>query len=611
MNIKSLPKWDNYYINTDKNYKFQADKKERPPLTGKNRYVPQGLYDEKWGNVYDAYGKADLTPYYIEALTSDDDNDVNFGVYGLYSAATHQGSVYKSSKMAVPYLADLLKLNNNASEWGCIFLARIALGESHFINTPFFYKTKYYGTVKKYKNEILDYYNKSNSLEAMRLLCFISNSLDEILNFSYDECLKLENGNKNNAYIRQASTLLIQGFTSAKHNYKISNKYYYKEYPNISDINNIKKLKVNKHIEEVYNIMNSSKSLLVRASAAICLAYTGIFNKDISDLLLYIAENNCSGVDWVWDDNFSNIAKYAWIYSSDIETLLSIEDIKTNTNIEDDVNNNDILIEAVIRVFPYKDKKEELVNHNLNDIQKRVLKKIVDKAPNLLGSYHIEAINMPLNIEAAKRLIDDDYIKNKILCRIIDSKPLWYMIEESLIKKDEKTITNILINNNVDAMKLLFEIYAPIKNTIIPIQNIINREIIENTLNIYRSFDDKKILNENNSILLSSIADCLSINIENYKNEIFNYLNETLIKVNDFEDDYDYDDKLNGEYVGVFLLTLGRSKLLDEKYYKLVRPYHKYIEYSVFPSKLFFELLGYTSLEHQEIIKKQFNIKNI
>ena len=455
----------------------------------------------------------------------------------------------------------------------------------------------------------------------MRLLCFIPNSLNEILNFSYDECLKLENGNKNDACIRQASTLLVQGFTAAQHNYKISNKDYYKKYPNINDINNIKKLKVNKHIEEVYNIMNSSDSLLVRGSAAICLAYTGIFNKDISDLLLYIAENNCAGVDWVWDDNFSNIAKYAWLYSSDIETLLNTEGIKTKSNVTGNINSDeksydDILIEAVTRVFPYKEKKEELINPELNDIQKRVLRKIIDNAPNLFGSYELETINMPLNTESAKRLIDDDYIKNKILCKIIDSKPLWYIIEESLIKKDEKTITDIIINNNIDAMKLLFEIYAPIKNIInreviintFPIKNIINREVIINTFNIYSSFDDKKILNENNSIILSSIANCLTKSIENYKNEIFNYLDETLIKVNDFKDDYDYKEKLVGEYVGVFLLTLGRSKLLDEKYY---RPYHKYIQYSVFPSKLFFELLSYTSLEYQELIKKQFNIKNI
>ena len=353
--------------------------------------------------------------------------------------------------------------------------------------------------------------------------------------------------------------------------------------------------------------MNNSESLLIRGSAAICLAYTGIFNKDISNLLLYITENNCAGIDWVWDDNFSNIAKYAWLYSSDIETLLSTEGIKTKSNvfIAGKVNNeksyNDILIEAASRIFPYKDKRDELINMELNDIQKRVLKRIIDKAPDLLGSYELEAINIPLNIESAKRLIYDDYKNSKLLCKIIDFKPIWYIIEEVLMKKDEKIITDTIINSNVDALKLLFEIYTPIKN-------IINREVIINTLNIYTSFDDKKILNENNSILLSSIANCLTKSIENYKDEIFNYLDEVLVKVKDFKDDYDYKEKLVGECVGVFLLTLGRSKLLDKKYYKLVRPYHKYIQYSVFPSKLFFELLSYTSLEHQEIIKNKFGI---
>ena len=175
--------------------------------------------------------------------------------------------------------------------------------------------------------------------------------------------------------------------------------------------------------------------------------------------------------------------------------------------------------------------------------------------------------------------IQEEEFKNKVKFYIVDS------IKERLNKKPEKIID--FINSNKF------------------------REVIINTLNIYSSFDDKKILNENNSILLSSIANCLAKSIENYKDEIFNYLDETLIKVNDFKDDYDYKEKLVGEYVGVFLLTLGRSKLLDKKYYKLVRPYHRYIQYSVFPSKLFFELLSYTSLEHQELIKKQFNIKNI
>ena len=98
-------------------------------------------------------------------------------------------------------------------------------------------------------------------------------------------------------------------------------------------------------------------------------------------------------------------------------------------------------------------------------------------------------------------------------------------------------------------------------------------------------------------------------NIGNYQNEIFNYLDEVLVKVKDFKDDYDYKEKLVGECVGVCLLALGRSKLLDEKYYCLVRPYHRYIEYSSFPRNVFLELLTYTSLEHQEIIKNKFGIK--
>ena len=74
-----LPEWDDYSgpVQAAEN----LDKIERPPLTGKNRYVPDGLYDEPWDHVNDAYGKATLTPFYIEALSSDDEGDVQFGVY--------------------------------------------------------------------------------------------------------------------------------------------------------------------------------------------------------------------------------------------------------------------------------------------------------------------------------------------------------------------------------------------------------------------------------------------------------------------------------------------------------------------------------------------------
>ncbi|WP_297276748.1 hypothetical protein [uncultured Brachyspira sp.] len=106
----------------------------------------------------------------------------------------------------------------------------------------------------------------------------------------------------------------------------------------------------------------------------------------------------------------------------------------------------------------------------------------------------------------------------------------------SINEKDENIITDTIINSNVDALKLLFEIYTPIKN-------IFNKEIIKNTLNIDCSFDNKAS-KEKTAILLSSIADCLYNNIGNYQNEIFNYLDEVLVKVKDFKDDYDYKEKL-------------------------------------------------------------------
>ena len=109
MNIEQLPDWDNY--NDPDNgetgsYNDELDEIDRPPLTGKNRYVPEGLYEQPWDHVGDAYGKATLTPCYIEALTSDDKGDVRFGTHWLYAATTHQGSVYKASGMAIPFLVD-------------------------------------------------------------------------------------------------------------------------------------------------------------------------------------------------------------------------------------------------------------------------------------------------------------------------------------------------------------------------------------------------------------------------------------------------------------------------------------------------------------------------
>jgi hypothetical protein len=76
-----LPEFDEYQDESDV---------ERPPLLGSTA-PPAGLRDVDWAALDDAYGTADETPLFVEALTSDDDGDRNFGVYGLCSATTHQG----------------------------------------------------------------------------------------------------------------------------------------------------------------------------------------------------------------------------------------------------------------------------------------------------------------------------------------------------------------------------------------------------------------------------------------------------------------------------------------------------------------------------------------
>ncbi|MDR1798468.1 MAG: hypothetical protein LBR19_01070 [Bifidobacteriaceae bacterium] len=173
MAIEGLPAWDDwssYYTEVkaagDGRGRILAllkiqDGVERPPLTGKKRYVPPGLYDQPWDKVKDAYGAATLTPHYIEALTSDDDGDVSFGVYRLYAATTHQGSVFKASKMAVPFLADIARNDYDGADVACHFLARIALGEAHWIHTPAgVYHSKYYGEVKKHLGDIQACYER-------------------------------------------------------------------------------------------------------------------------------------------------------------------------------------------------------------------------------------------------------------------------------------------------------------------------------------------------------------------------------------------------------------------------------------------------------------------
>ena len=80
-------------------------------------------------------------------------------------------------------------------------------------------------------------------------------------------------------------------------------------------------IKLSGHIDKTRKLMEESPSLLVRGCAAICLAYTGIVDAGIFDLLSYLGAQELDGVSWAWDNTFSDIVRKAWLYSADFETI--------------------------------------------------------------------------------------------------------------------------------------------------------------------------------------------------------------------------------------------------------------------------------------------------
>ena len=600
MKSDQLPKWDNYWdsVVTEP----ETGKTKRPPLTGKNRYVPEGLYDQPWDKVIDAYGKATLTPYYIEALTSDDEGDVRFGIYGLTSATTHQGSVSKPAQMAIPFLVDILKNDINGADTACYYLARIALGENHFILTPAdaFYQTIYFKSVNKYKKEIKAYYNRTNSEEAMRLLCFLSGVLPDYMDLTYENALLLVKGDENTAYIRQASNLITQGFIAADRNYPEKG---YPMYASLIDANN---LKLSDHIVETRTLMEESESLLVRGCAAICLAYTGIVDDDILELIAYLGEQKLDHVFWAWDDIFSEIAKNAWMYAADMVTLINSKRFlvmdytsKTAEGVETTYfTAREQLIVAARRFFPARNTKTgeslPLLPTELTITQKKVIKRIIDDPPRIFGSPDTHEINLPTNRFSALRLIEES---EEILCTKIDGVPLWFILEKSVFEKTPGVAVHAL--EKVDAWKVLTEIYRPFYEIFRPYQETNVEEGC--TLNLKaHSYDEKGVKRE--EMIQDILADSLYLHSEQVKV----FLDEWLVKSEELQGN-DW-KKIPGQRIGICLLSLARNDALCKKFFPLVRPCHPNAHASSFPIHLLKEVLEHTSKEHQMKIKDQFKI---
>ena len=565
MDLSKLPEWKT----EEESYEYiEDDGIERPPLLSKGVYVPAGLYEQPWSQVKDAYGSATLTPYYIEALASPNEGDRMFGSYGLYSATTHQGSVYEASKMAVPFLVDML---NAEKEHDFIiashFISRIAVGEVHFITSPNDIeraKSRYFYDVFNYLNELKVFYDATQNEEMERLLCFYPGALPDYLDLNISDLNRL------------ASRIVAQGF--------------------IANGNNCKE-----HIQTVRELMYNSPSLLVRGAAAICLSYSHAADEDVMQLLKHLAIQEFEYSSWVWN-KLDNMALCAWLYSASTDTLLNIgnhppvkiwltkEDKEELAKLPPAINPFTRLSEALkrefkpLKLFPY-------LPDELSPVQKRILEGFEKYAPYSLHSF--DGFNLPDNITALKRLLgkSDELLctKASLTYDTVEGLPLWYILECYLQPNNfysEEIVARALAVT--DVWTLFSEVFTK-----------------RCTLSLHSYFGDGTE-EKHYTKLISVFANALYDKTEEMKP----FLDEWLRKSKSFKNENDWAFETPAEHIAVALLVMGRNGKLSSKYFPLVRPYHSFVEHSRIPLPILAELLNYTTPQHQEKICSGFCLYN-
>lgn len=577
IDFETLPMW----IEPNMDDTYQSDDLERPPLIGNSKIEWNNLFDIPWNQLEDAYGKADEVPYYLLGLVSDNNHDQVYGSYGMYSAVTHQGSVYTASKACIPFLVDMLKLDDESSDLAMNILTRIAIGESHFIYNPRdveHAKSIYFKDVYKYHQAILDYYNRTSNNEALRLLCFVNDN-----SLTLDLSLKTTADTEYENYASQSFRLIAQGFVIAQ---KILLQ------PGIPKEN----ISYIKHIDEVKEYMYYSPSLLVRGSAAICLLYSGVKNSDALDLVNYLAKQNYNNC-WSWDWSFSLLCQSAWLFSVDNDKLLKCDTFVSNIVTFEDSSgetknlhtDNSSLIEMAYRFFPLENSYYFYLPEELNENQILALKNILKYSQNNILSYPINMTNVPTNKRAIARLLNQE---DEELCKLYKGKPIWYYLQQLLMNGDKDKYNHLF--DDVNKEKLLEEVFTPL---------ILNSYKEECTL--YIPIHDANIKEERISDLMSFFAN----EMKNEKDYFTHLLDKWLLEIDTFSD-YDLAFKTPAKKIGIALLSITRYSVLQEKYYSLVRPYHKFSRFSTLPIEILREVIEALPKNVQDRIYMQYNDLN-
>ena len=510
---------------------------ERPPLRG-NTTPPAGLYDVDWAALEDAYGTAADTPLFIEALTSDDHGDRNFGVYGLYSATTHQGSVYTASEAAIPFLAELVRHDNAMA---LLFLARIAVGETHFVARPDDVgkaTSEYAGAVAEFADDIEAMWARTGDDEPLRLLVLMGREPKELPALTPDAT---------------AGLCLAHAFLAARDNGVT---------PGGAKRTDARVA----HLAAARELMAAGPSLYVRAAAAACVVYSGFADDDSLALLHHLAQGEYPVHD-TWTADLAELAASAWLFGTDDDGLLTAPDGARPTLYTR-------LLERMARQFRRSGEVyRPLSPEELTAAQRTTLETALDAAPEAITGVDTVYlwIDVPGTVPAARRLLGDTTGE---LGRRTSRGLLWFVLEDGLLAQGDRE-TALAALAEVDAWAALGEVFAARE------PGGATESITLTVRHLYG--DDRE--NAATLALCSTFADALA----GHRPQAEAFLDEWLPRVSEV-DGYDLAFTVPAQRIGTALAALARSGGLPARFHPMVKPYHRFPEYSTVPLPLLREL---------------------
>ncbi|MGI5500036.1 hypothetical protein [Lentzea sp. CA-135723] len=511
----------------------EPDGDERPPFRGTTS-PPTGMDEVDWATLEDAYDTAEQTPLFIEALTSDDAGDRGFGLYGLYSATTHQGSVYTASEAAIPFLADLVRRDNPMAVQ---FLARIAVGETHFVTRPDDVRdatTRYAGAVAEFAADVEAMWTRTGDDEALRLLVLL------------DRAPELPP-------VASAGSCLAHGFAAARANGVT---------PGGSRVADVRA----DHVAAARELMVSSPSLHVRCAAAASIVYSGFADEHALALLHHLAQGEYPVFD-TWTGDLADLAAAAWTFGTTEDGLLS-----TPSHTKPNLHSR--LLELMTRQFRRSgDVYRPIAPDDLTADQRTTLETALRSSPETITGADITYrwLDVPGSVPAVRRLLGT---ATGELARRTSSGLLWFVLEDALLGQGD-TKPALAALAEVNAWTALGEVFAA------PRQDSKAEKI---TLTVRHFYGDGR--EETATLALCSLfADALG----GYRAQAEAFLDGWLPVVSEVEG-HDLAFKVPGQRIGTALAALARSGGLDDRFHPMVQHYHRFPRYSTVPLPLLREI---------------------